>query len=333
MRFRASRKRELRDHEAMGVGRFKARRSAPRIRVEFFASSVVSGACRGAIFSVALLIGGGASGEPVRELPPANLPVYELGDTFIYSDGRVETVVSVDGERITWSNNQGLRYTSWRNFILPRLSWDGEATSGKRRVGAPPDALWPLRVGSSLSFRSTATVAQIDDGASDTISNDWKCRVSGAKTVEVAAGTFDTFQVSCDRHARFGAFLQERIWYYAPVLGHYVLRIDNFSREDSRRVETLAVRPGLRALSESARGEVEESFQTALETQLSGSATVWRDGETGMAVRVRPVATFRLSSGAYCRRFVQEINSGAQDRTFAGIVCRDATGNWRPPQR
>ena len=65
-------------------------------------------------------------------------PDYALGSTFVYSDGRVETVAGLEGDRIHWRSNRGDEYTAYRNFLLPSLGWTSATETGRRVADAPP---------------------------------------------------------------------------------------------------------------------------------------------------------------------------------------------------
>lgn len=82
------------------------------------------------------------------------------------------------------------------------------------------------------------------------------------KTFTVAAGTFDTYPVKCDRYSSTTMrLLEQREWDYAPDLGHYVRRVTvNYLRGTTRTVELVAALSGpaatkarLSALSRNAR--------------------------------------------------------------------------------
>ena len=55
----------------------------------------------------------GIQSEPLVKLSPAPLPVYAVGDTFVYSSGGTlvqEQVVSANEDRVTWTNDQGITF-------------------------------------------------------------------------------------------------------------------------------------------------------------------------------------------------------------------------------
>ncbi len=48
-------------------------------------------------------------------------PRYRPTDAFVFSDGRVERVIRVQRDRITWSGLSGPSYARDRNFVVPVL--------------------------------------------------------------------------------------------------------------------------------------------------------------------------------------------------------------------
>ena len=55
-------------------------------------------------------------------LPPAPLPTYGLGDSYQFSDGSGDAVISVGGDLIRWQAKNGT-YVTARDILLPRLAW------------------------------------------------------------------------------------------------------------------------------------------------------------------------------------------------------------------
>lgn len=52
-------------------------------------------------------------------------PLYDAGDAYVWSNGQVETVVRVGGNKLFWRASNGQRYTADRNFLIPPSSWAG----------------------------------------------------------------------------------------------------------------------------------------------------------------------------------------------------------------
>lgn len=193
---------------------------------------------------------------------PAALPAYAPGDAYVFSDGRVERVIRAEGARMTWAGLGGASYKRSRNFIVPVLQWRSGRGTGTREVRGNPDALWPIGKGKSARFRViTETRANPQASKKRSVSL-WVCKTGKMKTFTVAAGTFDTYPIKCDRYSSTTMrLLEQREWDYAPDLGHYVRRVTvNYLRGTTRTVELVAALSGpaatktrLSALSRNAR--------------------------------------------------------------------------------
>ena len=154
----------------------------------------------------------------------AALPDYRVGDTFIYSDRRVETAERIEARDVVWRAGNGQRFTRPRNFVVPAVQWSTSRTRGRRVVRGEHEKLWPLEAGRTVRFRSMAEVRS-DSEPLRRIPELWACTAAGAQRIEVPAGRFDTQQIRCDRYSPDTMRVQRRVvWYYSPEVGHYVRR-------------------------------------------------------------------------------------------------------------
>jgi hypothetical protein len=154
----------------------------------------------------------------------AALPEYRVGDTFIYSDRRVETAERVELRDVIWRAGNGQRFTRPRNCVVPAVEWSTSRTRGRRVVRGEHEKLWPLEAGRTVRFRSMAEVRS-DSDPLRRIPELWTCTAAGPKRIEVPAGRFDTQQIRCDRYSPDTMRVQRRvIWYYSADVGHYVRR-------------------------------------------------------------------------------------------------------------
>jgi hypothetical protein len=177
---------------------------------------------------------------------PVEMPRYQKGDAFIFSDGRVERVIADTGDRLTWSGLSGSSYRRSRNFVVPVLQWRTGRGTGKREVRGNPDALWPIGKSKSARFRViTETRANPQASVKRSVSL-WECKTAKAKQFTVAAGTYDAIPVKCDRYSPTTMrLLEQREWDYAPELGHYIRRVTvNYLRGTTRTVELVAALSG-----------------------------------------------------------------------------------------
>jgi hypothetical protein len=264
------------------------------------------------------------------DLPLAPLPEYGVGDAFTFDNNRVHAVAAVDGATVTWDAGPDFGYVTVSDFTLPRRSWswtrgDGKTVSGTTSPDAPPASLWPLKVGNRTAFPSNDTYRD-GDGSESSYLQWWKCWVAGTETVSVPAGTFDTFEIICDRQYD-GYWAQRSRWFYAPAVGHYVRRILDFPGADSQTMDLVAYGPRPLSLPAAAAGLRAETVQRALETSRSGRTVTARGG--GYVVAVTPLRTVRTPAGVYCRDYRQEISARGRTSRQQGSACRDEAGVWR----
>ncbi|MEE8203305.1 MAG: peptidoglycan-binding protein [Alphaproteobacteria bacterium] len=261
------------------------------------------------------------------------MPVYESGDIFVYSDGQVESVIGVEGDRVDWMTNRGIRVTAYANFILPPVSWESTMRSETTTVDAPVDALWPLRVGKVVTFAVRTKSSHVRRRDSRGVSvQKWRCRVDGTDRITVAAGTFHTYRIACRSATPPPSLPAERVWYYAPSIRHYVRRDDTTDASKlPQRVELVAVRLKGEGWPPAARAGLGWAFQHALETQPMGESVEWQSSGVDTKVTIKPTASLRSNDSSYCRTFEQTVLRQESRRIFPGIACRDPSGNWSIP--
>jgi hypothetical protein len=158
----------------------------------------------------------------------SSLPQYQLQDTFIYDNGRVEQLASIDGDTLTWATFAGRQYARDRNFVIPLLEWKTVESSGTRRVSPKARSLWPLTPGKTVRFRVlTDATVQVKNGLSQRRRNTelWSCRVLPPAPITVPAGTFESTEIRCERFSPHTMrIISEERWYYSEEVGHYVSR-------------------------------------------------------------------------------------------------------------
>lgn len=180
------------------------------------------------------------------------MPTYGQGDAFIFSNGRVERYNGQKGTQMDWRFLSGRHFGRDQNLFLPITSWSTSRARGHRHFNGHTAKLWPLRPGRKISFTAiTDYQLRPPKGAWKDAKwrhsiQFWKCRVRSAQKITVAAGTFDTLPVRCQRYSAYDMRLLQKIdWYYAPAVGHYIRR-DWFSYITGKRAsfELLAALPG-----------------------------------------------------------------------------------------
>jgi hypothetical protein len=207
--------------------------------------------------AAALLLAGSVSaclstgkGPASVSLPPAPLPTYQQGDSFVYQDrkgvSRVRRVVSVKGDRVDWVTEEDYRFTTYRNPFLPSLSWDGESSSGTMTSPLIPDQLWPLEYKNYAEIRPTYRKLEKDNGKTSEYEEHWRCKVNKPRNTTVPAGTFKTYKVLCRRYDPNDRkkVTRTHIWYYAPAVGHFVKRIKKYESGRRKTIELVSFTRG-----------------------------------------------------------------------------------------
>jgi hypothetical protein len=254
-----------------------------------------------------------------RDLPDNTLPpVYETGDVFAWSDGSVDTVYRVSGDRVFWRTSRGASFNMDPNFLVPPSSWDGASGMGSATMDIGRNALWPLRPGDEISFSVTSASSAHGDMVAS-----WRCAADGEKKVVVPAGVFDTQVFSCTRDGAQPGGWVARTWYYAPTVRHYVRRIDGFEDGTRRVMSLVAMRPSGQGWPSAARIGFDWAIQDALETQINGVAVDW--GSTGVRekFRIMPTKNHDTTGGYQCRSFILMSGASSTQRTYPAIACRD----------
>ena len=153
----------------------------------------------------------------------SEMPSYEPGTAFIYTGGRVETVVENREDEVVWATRGGREYVRAKNIALPITQWTIGDRTGERRYYGDPDGIWPPRPGARSRFR---VVTDIDrDGEISRSFQYWNCQVGEAEPVELPNGEFDAMPIRCDRFStNTMSFLERRTWWWSQDVGHYVRR-------------------------------------------------------------------------------------------------------------
>lgn len=153
---------------------------------------------------------------------------YSVGDSFTFDNPTLTwSVVGVEGDRVSWRSDRGDEQVTGHDPLLPALEWKNPTQGGGRRaISDVKGALFPLEVGNRMTFTSEVESWTTTDGAAGDVQSwryNWSCSISGVETVEVQAGSFETYKVQCGRYKP-----TELVFYYAPRIGHYVVtRIDD----------------------------------------------------------------------------------------------------------
>lgn len=292
------------------------------------------------LLTLALFVEGCATSnvriEPLGDLPPAALPDYRIGDRVVYSNGHAEEVVGVGGDKVHWRRDTGTEYTALRNFVLPDVDRQSGFKDSRWETEISVDDLWPLRTGEhKLVYRTRRyDKSLVVDSATTQVPKpvDLDCKSAGTARVRVLAGTFDTYRISCARFRMARGWQPYRDWYYAPSVGHYVLRVDYSSRGGfRRRLEMVAFLPAFPPTDAYLIESADLQLQQVLNATASGTAVEFvSPGKSNIRVVTTPLNTSRTGDGTYCRNFKQKLGRRNKARTRVGVACLEA-GVWQIP--
>lgn len=250
-------------------------------------------------------------------------PRYEVGDTFVYDDGRVETVVRVGSDQTIWETADGSAYTAYRNFILPPISWKTGLSKGENEIRPAGGVKWPPATHDEVVFAvgSRAGGDAIDEPA--VWSGAWRCSTGGIEAVETALGKFDAIVIRCDREKPDAGTWKTRIWYFVPEIGHYVRRTESIHGTQRKvMVDLVAVRPGASGWPTAARGGLDWAIQGALDSGDAENPVEWRSSAVGAMFDIRVGGHVPAAGNANCMRYELDRVGDDQTRLFPAIACR-----------
>jgi hypothetical protein len=70
------------------------------------------------------------------------LPSYELGATYVYSDGSWESVAGISPQLVTWHDHRGNGYNRFSDFTYPSAKWKTRKRHGSREFVLRNDVLF-----------------------------------------------------------------------------------------------------------------------------------------------------------------------------------------------
>jgi hypothetical protein len=260
----------------------------------------------------------------------AVLPRYVPGEYFVYDDGTSTLVTEVAEGQVSWKHHNGAVSRGYPNFLIPELSWTSVHRSSQGRTKAAPDLLWPPVPGERGAFAFDQVIAHRDGRPPEHVSRRWTCEVEGTTRVTVPAGRFDTIVFACNRHASdSGAWRATERYYYAPQVGHYVLRENRHrSRPDTRRA-LVAYGFNSTLLPREDQLKLNKLLQTALTRNEDGQASLWRNRSGDIAAMVVPIRRFTSAQGKMCREYYSIYSVSGRLRQHAREVCRQPDGLWQ----
>lgn len=268
---------------------------------------------------------------PGRDVPPllvihvknANIPPhYNAGDTYIWSNDRVETVVRVAETKLFWRTNNSQRYTADRNFLIPPSRWEGPSGSGEADARLEGQTSWPLRAGSSLKF----------EVAGDGRLEEWRCYTTGTRRIAVPAGQFNVVVMVCERSPTPAGEWVRRIWFYAPAVLHYVARTDIMADGSRDSMELVGVRPGAEDWPPAARAGLDRVIQDALDELSEGESSQWSSTFVKEKFEILLGPAYNSGDGGRCRVFELTARSAGLSRIYPARACKSGDDKkWQIP--
>ena len=247
-------------------------------------------------------------------------PLYNPGDAYIWSNGRVETVIRVAGSKLFWRVDNGVRFTADRNFLVPPSSWAGPAGGGESDAHLGAGKFWPLKTSSPVTF-------EVDENGQ---LQSWHCRATGTEHMVVPAGQFDVATLTCDRNRAPPGEWVRRIWYYAPAVRHYVARTDVMPSGSRISKKLMGIRPGAEEWPPAVRAGLDRAIQEALGGLPAGNESLWSSTMVKDEFVIRPGPEFKSDEGQRCRTFELQTQSAGVSRVYPALACMSGEDRkWR----
>lgn len=261
-------------------------------------------------------------------LPPASLPEFGIGDAFVYDSGRAIYVADIKGDRIVWNGGGDYLFEMTRDFTGPILDWsytdeEDQKRSGSAMVKSGSENIWPLEYGDHVRISTRSSNADPVTGDVNEYDQWLTCTVPATETIEVPAGTFDTYLIECSRYYKQW-WMQTTKWWYAPEISFYVKRDRSWNSGSDHSEELLTFGPAPTKIPRPQQDLLAATVQTALENNASGDAETARQGSLDIAVT--PLQTVQTDKGVWCRTYRQELT--ARNRTSQQVksACRTDDG-------
>lgn len=235
-------------------------------------------------------------GKRIPALSQATRPAYTVGDTYLYSDGYVEEVVSIQPHHITWAlGPAGVLVTRSSNFFDPTIQWKLDNITYKADLSSRSGSLWPMHEGIDETLHAQITVEH--KNGNQTFDQRWTCSVPQSERIQLRSGGFDTFVVECQRQSESGAHWQRRRFNYAPEIGHYVRVIEEMKAHGYPGY--VFKQRDLVYFQNKKSQEFISKFQTALTTVVSGHSFSLTDN--GHVYKFELLSTSTNTENLLCR--------------------------------
>lgn len=193
----------------------------------------------------------------------AALPTYHVGDSLTFEENGDEQpnfVTAIQNDRIYWIDNSGTRWITFADPTIPPLTEipRPDRPSYLRFFSPEKPTIFPLEVGKKITY--TVTLSRSD--AATPYSETDSCEVHAPRQMTVEAGTFDAWEIVCDRNGMIDTY------YYAPKIGAVVLK----RREAPGATRRLTLTDYHKAQPSPDPGSATELAQSAGESQSRAAA-------------------------------------------------------------
>jgi surface antigen len=84
-----------------------------------------------------------------------------------------------------------------------------------------------------------------------------------------------------------------------------------------------------KSLDRADRLAMENTTQSSLESSPSGTATTWRNPDSGHYGTVTPEPAYKAADDRYCREYQQTVTIGGKTEQAYGTACRQPDGSWQ----
>ncbi|MHC8494576.1 TapB family protein [Thalassospira sp. SM2505] len=262
------------------------------------------------------------------DLAPASLPDFGIGDAFVYDSGRAIYVEDIKGENFVWNGGGDYLFQTSADFTGPNLEWSYTDKEDRKRSGSATikkgsESLWPLEYGKMVRISTVSENIDPDTGKTSSYDQWLTCKVPATETVDVPAGTFDTYVIECSRYYKQW-WMQTTKWWYAPEIGFYVKRDRSWNSGTDHSEELLTYGPAPAKIPKKARDQLAMTVQTALESNNSGDQERTKVAE--LTIAVTPLKTVQTDKGVWCRTYRQELSSHNRTSQQIKSACRTNDG-------
>ncbi|MEQ8665624.1 MAG: hypothetical protein RIC16_07845 [Rhodospirillales bacterium] len=266
-------------------------------------------------------------------MPPAELPAYEPGDAFYFQGGADYIASHVAGDEIVWRLGNRFEFVTNRNFVFPWISWESEDATSVSRTSSDSNAMWPLEVGNQARIHRELSFFK-DKNDIDrphkalTYLEERDCEVLDTVSISVKAGRFDTFKIRCERYLNRRSYAGAIIFYYSPLVGHFVKKVSTRSASGAGIMELVSHSIALHGVDDAVRSALARHFQQTLETSPTDRTAEWESNDGHVRSETTITKTFISENGGYCRNYAQRLTVKDRQRTVHGLACRRDNGTW-----